>query len=44
MKLDKVARGKVYVDVSRIATDDTDFDRATWLWRHWVFNAPAPAS
>ena len=29
--------------LSEIATDDADFDRVTWLRRHWVFNAPAPA-
>jgi predicted nucleic acid-binding protein len=27
--------------LSEIATDDADFDRAPWLRRHWVFNAPA---
>lgn len=30
--------------LSEIATDDADFDRVTWLQRHWVFNVPAPAS
>ncbi|MCD4738717.1 MAG: type II toxin-antitoxin system VapC family toxin [Anaerolineae bacterium] len=28
--------------LSEIATDDADFDRVTWLQRHWVFNVPAP--
>jgi len=28
--------------LSEIATDDADFDRMSWLRRHWVFNAPVP--
>ena len=30
--------------LSEIATDDTDFDRAIWLQRHWLFNVPASVS
>jgi len=32
------------LEIDEIATDDADFDRVTWLQRHWLFNAPASPS
>lgn len=28
------------LDLSAVASDDTDFDRADWITRHWIINPP----